>query len=163
MRLKVSIFSECDQGMKKYIAEKLYQYWADVYIKLYNIKSIDELISYLDNQECFVFIRNDNNEFVGTFTITINKKNYKHGAQLSEPIHDYWLSNFYVDEKYRGKQIGTYILKYMEDYLYQIGANSISLICDGNVCTFYKRNGYKMIGFVNENKQSYIMIKPLLS
>ena len=161
MRLEVFDFKECPDNIKDTVANSLFGLWKETYEKN-NIENVEDLKAFLKNSDCFVFCDVSNGEFVATFTITENVRNFNHGMNIGDPQRDYWLSNVFVVEKHRHKNVGTYVLKYAEEYVNTLDASSISLVCDGNVCTFYKRNGYKSIGFVNENKQSYVMINPLM-
>ena len=65
----------------------------------------------------------------------------------TKPIFVYYIDDICVDEKARGKHVGTALYEYVRDYAKSIGCNNITLnVWEGNdpALSFYKNMGMKV-------------------
>lgn len=138
---------------------------------MYNIefvgKNDEEISEFIDNEfnkyadkndlicnyNSFAFVAKDDEKIVGVIT----------GHSYYDEVH---ISDFVVLEDYRGKGIGTSLIRKAEEYHKNKGFESINLTTyEFQVPKFYERNGYKL-EFVRENKSNpklskYFFIKKL--
>jgi GNAT superfamily N-acetyltransferase len=160
-KLAVIEFNDAPQELRGDIVKTLHDHWEDAYEKYARIFTEDDLSAFLDRQYSVpIFVdrseistspANIPPKFLGTVTISNDI------GQPSLGFKAFWISNLYVIETYRNKGLGSYILRYTEDYLKKMGITYVALTadddklhknpCNTKICNFYKRHGYKQIGF----------------
>lgn len=122
------------------------------------------------------FIDNEFNKYADKNNLICNYNSFAFAAKENDKTvgviagHSYYnevhISDFIVLEDYRGKGIGTSLIKKAEDYHRDNGFESINLTTyEFQAPDFYKQNGYDL-EFVRENKSNaklskYFFIKKL--
>lgn len=111
-------------------------------------KIADELLSEYDAENCiqynfkrFSFIAKEDNETIGYLT----------GVSYYSEVT---INNLVVLKKYRGKGIGTKLIRKVEEHFKGKGFNNINLVTSAfQAPRFYEKCGFKL-EFVRENKEN---------
>jgi GNAT superfamily N-acetyltransferase len=147
MKLDIINFKKASEELRLNVVNILFNHWEEKYIKNAQIYEENELKIFLDKQYK-VFIFTESNNFIGTITISNDS------LQSHTGYKTFWISNVYVIDTYRNKGIGSIILNYAEEYLKSKGIQYVALTAEGTgnncttrICNYYKKHGYKQIGF----------------
>ena len=92
-----------------------------------------------------IFVYKIKDEIVGSITVLIEQK-FIHNFSKVGHIED-----VFIDEKARGKQIGTKLVRHCIEYCEINKCRKIILDCDNEVIKFYQKNGFKKKGNFMEN------------
>ena len=102
-----------------------------------------ELESLLEDERKPVFVYDDGQVLGHAFCLITEVKGHK----LLQNIKTLYIDDICVDEKARGKHVGTALYKYVRDYAKSIGCNNITLnVWEGNdpALSFYRNMGMKV-------------------
>ena len=107
----------------------------------YNEQELETLLKY-DNKPVFVF--DNGNDVLGhAFCLITEVRDDK----LLQDIKTLYIDDICVDEKARGKHVGTALYEHVRDYAKSIGCNNITLnVWEGNdpALSFYRNMGMKV-------------------
>jgi GNAT superfamily N-acetyltransferase len=148
-------FKDIKEDIQKQIGNLLYTQWKDIFNQS-DINSESEVITkMLEIYKCFAFLDGISKCLIGIVCVKIDTPTVTFNT-------NYWICNFYVLERFRKKNIGTKILEFVEDYLYNNNVSIANLWCEKNIIEFYKKYNW------NATPESYpghigssIMIKML--
>jgi GNAT superfamily N-acetyltransferase len=161
MKLAVIEFNDATQELRDDVVKTMFSYWEDDYEKYARIYSENDLEAFLEKQYAvYIFVDMANTslspaqvppKFVGTVTLSNDN------GQPSLGYKTFWISNLFVVESFRNQGLGSYILHFTEKRLKSNGIPYVALTAEGEglqnnqcntkICGFYKRHGYKQIGF----------------
>ena len=102
-----------------------------------SLKEVEQSLS--DSSKIYIIAR-DNNKVVGHILINIMDDNFLN-------IRKFYLGYVCVKEEYKGKGIGTNLLKYVEDLAIKLKINVIEFTSSFDRCAahnLYKKNNYQI-------------------
>jgi hypothetical protein len=148
-------FKNVDEQIQIWAAELLFKEWKDIFIES-NVNSIEEvIIKMLEIHKCFVFLDDISKFLIGIVCINIDTPTVTFNT-------NYWISNLYIVERFRKKNIGAKVLAFIENYLYDNNVFVANLWCDKDVKCFYTKYNWNITQQVYPGRpESSIMIKML--
>ena len=151
---KILQFKNCPTEIQTMIAHALINIWKDDF-KLKKIHTYQGVINFIlhnfvDKNNSFFVLFDDDDEFISTFAID------------TENFAPY-ISHIFVNPNLRKRGFGKKTLKYAEKYISKLGFDSSNLWCNEELIIFYKKQGYNVDSplRVSESKTVWKMIKNL--
>lgn len=121
--------------------------------------------NFIKNREQLILLAEEKGKFIG-FSGVMKKyadKRVKNKVDIDRFAYIAWIA---VLPEFRKKKVGSKLLRESDRTARKMGQKGIWLSCRKDVIPFYKRNGYKLLGyFMKENKgkkfRKYFMEKRL--
>ncbi|MCC8160382.1 MAG: GNAT family N-acetyltransferase [Oscillospiraceae bacterium] len=102
-----------------------------------------ELLDIIYDDSRPIFVGEENGDVLGyAFCVIRQKKNHN----ILTDIKTLYIDDFCVDEKIRGKHVGTAIYEYVKGYAREIGCYNLTLnvwACNESAARFYEKQGLK--------------------
>lgn len=109
----------------------------ETYKEVWQIDEIsNETLENWSNNDNTMFVVENNGEIIGTCTVHLQKKIIRNGGLAA------YIEDVAIRESYRGKNIGSDLIKKAIDFAKSKGCYKIVLSCFPNRVNFYERNGF---------------------
>ena len=109
----------------------------ETYKEVWQIDEIsNETLENWSNNDNTMFVVENNGKIIGTCTVHLQKKIIRNGGLAA------YIEDVVIRESYRGKNIGSDLIKKAIDFAKSKGCYKIVLSCFPNRVNFYERNGF---------------------
>jgi GNAT superfamily N-acetyltransferase len=151
---KIVQFKNCPTDVQIMIGHALINEWREDFVlkKIQTYQGVINFIlhNFVDKNNSFFVLFDDDNDFVATFAVD------------TENFAPY-ISHIYVNPNLRNKGFGKKVVKLAEKYIKKLGFDSSNLWCNEDLIIFYKKLGYNIDSpmRISETKTVWKLIKNL--